>query len=72
MTVEEYHFRHEGPGVDKAGKEAKLAGAKQLQIEPLLDRRPAQLSGGQRQRGAMGRVLFATQNCFSLTSRCRS
>src|SRR5258708_15192618 len=28
-----------------------------LQIENLLDRRPAQLSGGQRQRVAMGRAL---------------
>ena len=28
-----------------------------LQIEPLLDRKPAQLSGGQRQRVAIGRAL---------------
>ncbi|NOX33822.1 MAG: sn-glycerol-3-phosphate ABC transporter ATP-binding protein UgpC [Deltaproteobacteria bacterium] len=31
--------------------------ASMLQIEDLLDRRPAQLSGGQRQRVAMGRAL---------------
>ena len=31
--------------------------AKNLQIDALLDRRPAQLSGGQRQRVAMGRAL---------------
>src|ERR1700677_705000 len=31
--------------------------ARLLQIEPLLDRKPAQLSGGQRQRVAMGRAL---------------
>ncbi len=31
--------------------------ARLLQIEPLLNRRPAQLSGGQRQRVAMGRAL---------------
>jgi multiple sugar transport system ATP-binding protein len=31
--------------------------AKTLQIDVLLDRRPAQLSGGQRQRVAMGRAL---------------
>lgn len=31
--------------------------AKLLQIEHLLDRKPAQLSGGQRQRVAMGRAL---------------
>jgi len=31
--------------------------AKLLQIEPLLERKPAQLSGGQQQRVAMGRAL---------------
>ncbi|CAM3826212.1 sn-glycerol-3-phosphate import ATP-binding protein UgpC [Vibrio aerogenes CECT 7868] len=31
--------------------------AEMLQIEPLLNRKPAQLSGGQRQRVAMGRAL---------------
>jgi multiple sugar transport system ATP-binding protein len=31
--------------------------ARLLQIEPLLDRKPAQLSGGQRQRVAIGRAL---------------
>ncbi|GAB3678762.1 ABC transporter ATP-binding protein [Salinisphaera aquimarina] len=31
--------------------------ARILQIEPLLDRKPAQLSGGQRQRVAIGRAL---------------
>ena len=31
--------------------------AKLLQIEPLLERKPAQLSGGQRQRVAIGRAL---------------
>ncbi|MGP4845821.1 ABC transporter ATP-binding protein [Marinobacter sp. 1Y8] len=31
--------------------------AKLLQIEPLLDRKPAKLSGGQQQRVAMGRAL---------------
>ena len=31
--------------------------ARTLQIEPLLDRKPAQLSGGQRQRVAMGRAI---------------
>ena len=29
-----------------------------LQIEPLLERRPAQLSGGQRQRIALARALY--------------
>ena len=37
--------------------EALARVARLLQIEPLLDRKPAQLSGGQRQRVAMGRAL---------------
>ena len=35
-----------------------------LQIEHLLDRRPAQLSGGQRQRVAMGRALARDPQLF--------
>ncbi len=35
-----------------------------LQIEPLLDRRPAALSGGQRQRVAIGRALVREANVF--------
>ena len=38
--------------------------AKQLQIENLLARRPAQLSGGQRQRVAMGRALVREPKLF--------
>ena len=38
--------------------------AKMLQIEHLLDRRPAQLSGGQRQRVAMGRALARDPQLF--------
>lgn len=38
--------------------------AKLLQIEPLLNRRPAQLSGGQRQRVAMGRALVRDPDVF--------
>ena len=34
-----------------------IATAQQLQIEQLLERRPAQLSGGQRQRVALGRAM---------------
>ncbi len=37
---------------EKVGKAAAM-----LQLEPLLERRPAQLSGGQRQRVAIGRAL---------------
>jgi multiple sugar transport system ATP-binding protein len=38
--------------------------AKILQIEPLLDRKPAQLSGGQRQRVAIGRALVRDVDVF--------
>jgi multiple sugar transport system ATP-binding protein len=38
--------------------------AAMLQIEHLLDRRPAQLSGGQRQRVAMGRALARDPQIF--------
>ena len=52
-------------GVDKMTQAAKLAEvAKQLQIEPLLNRRPGQLSGGQRQRVAMGRALVRDPKLF--------
>jgi len=43
--------------------------AKLLQIEPLLDRKPAQLSGGQRQRVAIGRALVKEVACSCSTSR---
>jgi multiple sugar transport system ATP-binding protein len=38
--------------------------AKMLQIEHLLERKPAQLSGGQRQRVAMGRALARDPKLF--------
>jgi len=38
--------------------------AKMLDIEALLDRRPAQLSGGQRQRVAMGRAMVRDPSVF--------
>jgi multiple sugar transport system ATP-binding protein len=52
-------------GVDAGTQKAKLAEvARQLQIEALLERRPAQLSGGQRQRVAMGRALVRDPKLF--------
>ncbi len=52
-------------GVDQATQDRKLAEvARQLQIEPLLKRRPGQLSGGQRQRVAMGRALVRDPKLF--------
>ncbi|MEO1780445.1 MAG: ABC transporter ATP-binding protein, partial [Pseudomonadota bacterium] len=38
--------------------------AKQLRIDHLLDRKPAQLSGGQRQRVALGRALVRDPQVF--------
>ena len=52
-------------GVDASTQKAKLEKvAAQLQIEALLERRPAQLSGGQRQRVAMGRALVRDPKLF--------
>ena len=52
-------------GIDQATQDAKLAQvASQLQIEPLLHRKPGQLSGGQRQRVAMGRALVRDPKLF--------
>jgi ABC-type sugar transport system ATPase subunit len=40
--------------------------AASLDIEPLLDRRPAELSGGQRQRVALGRAIVREPRAFLL------
>lgn len=51
--------------VPKAARTKRIAEvAAMLQIEHLLDRRPAQLSGGQRQRVAMGRALARDPQIF--------
>jgi multiple sugar transport system ATP-binding protein len=52
-------------GVKKEEIEARVARAAEiLQIEPLLDRKPANLSGGQRQRVAIGRALVRDVDVF--------
>jgi multiple sugar transport system ATP-binding protein len=51
--------------LDTAEVERRIAwAAKLLQIEPLLQRKPAQLSGGQRQRVAIGRALVKKVGVF--------
>jgi multiple sugar transport system ATP-binding protein len=51
--------------VPKVEREKRIGEvAAMLQIEHLLDRRPAQLSGGQRQRVAMGRALARQPQLF--------
>ncbi len=48
----------------KVQNERTLEVARILQLEPYLDRRPAQLSGGQRQRVAIGRALVRKPEVF--------
>ncbi|TPE49604.1 ABC transporter ATP-binding protein [Amaricoccus solimangrovi] len=52
-------------GLPKAEIETRIARAAEiLQIEPLLERKPAALSGGQRQRVAIGRALVRDVDVF--------
>ena len=66
MTVRQnITFGMECRGVPRARRNEAVAHvARLLQIEPLLNRRPAQLSGGQRQRVAMGRALVRDPKLF--------
>ena len=52
-------------GVPRAARAERVrAVARMLELEPLLDRRPAALSGGQRQRVAMGRAMIREPKVF--------
>ena len=66
MTVEEnMGFALRLAGVDKAERHRKvLEAARVLQLEALLDRKPANLSGGQRQRVAIGRAIVRNPKVF--------
>ncbi|WP_318013828.1 ABC transporter ATP-binding protein [Paucibacter sp. DJ2R-2] len=58
-------FPLEMQGWPRERREARVREVAQLlQLEPLLQRRPAQLSGGQRQRVAMGRALARQPQLF--------
>jgi multiple sugar transport system ATP-binding protein len=64
-VAENISFALEMRKMPRAQRKAKVQQvAKLLQIEHLLDRRPAQLSGGQRQRVAMGRALAREPQLF--------
>ena len=60
-------FGLKNAGLPKAEIDKRIKRASEiLQIEPLLDRKPAALSGGQRQRVAMGRALVRGPAAFLL------
>ena len=66
MTVEKnLSFGLRVAGMPKAEIDQRVARAAEiLQIEPLLQRKPAHLSGGQRQRVAIGRALVRDVDVF--------
>jgi multiple sugar transport system ATP-binding protein len=52
-------------GLDRESLQQRVVEvARILELEPYLDRKPAQLSGGQRQRVAMGRAIARSPNAF--------
>ena len=66
MTVDRnlsFGLRVAGMNRDEVARRVKRA-AEILQIEPLLERKPAALSGGQRQRVAIGRALVRDVDVF--------
>ncbi|HJR74734.1 MAG TPA: sn-glycerol-3-phosphate ABC transporter ATP-binding protein UgpC [Luteimonas sp.] len=68
MTVaENLAFGLKLRGHDKAAIASRVAeAAKTLELDALLDRKPAALSGGQRQRVALGRALVRQPQAFLL------
>jgi hypothetical protein len=74
MTVaENMGFALKIAGVNKEERAEGVArGAKLLDLEPYLGRKPKALSGGQRQRVAMGRAIVREPRSSSWTSRCRT
>jgi multiple sugar transport system ATP-binding protein len=68
MSVREnMAFGLRNAGVPKDEIDRRIAdAARVLEIEPLLERKPAQMSGGQRQRVAIGRALVKHPKLFLL------
>jgi multiple sugar transport system ATP-binding protein len=66
MTVREnmsFGLRNMRMAADEITRRVNQA-AKMLEIEPLLERKPAQISGGQRQRVAIGRAIVKEPKLF--------
>jgi multiple sugar transport system ATP-binding protein len=64
-VAENIGFGLEMQGWPRAKREARVQEvARMLQLQSLLERKPAQLSGGQRQRVAMGRALARQPRLF--------
>ncbi|KXP05063.1 ABC transporter ATP-binding protein [Tsukamurella pseudospumae] len=60
-------FALRNAGVSKEDTAKRVAeAAAMLELEPLLDRKPARLSGGQRQRVAMGRAIVRHPKVFAM------
>ncbi len=68
MTVaQNMGFALRNAGMNKADTLARvLEAARMLELEQLLDRKPAKLSGGQRQRVAMGRAIVRRPQVFCM------
>ncbi|WP_433757854.1 ABC transporter ATP-binding protein [Nocardia sp. CA-135398] len=68
MTVaQNMGFALRNAGMNKADTAVRVKeAAKMLELEHLLDRKPAKLSGGQRQRVAMGRAIVRRPQVFCM------
>ncbi|MEV6138561.1 sn-glycerol-3-phosphate ABC transporter ATP-binding protein UgpC [Nocardia sp. NPDC051990] len=68
MTVaQNMGFALRNAGMNKADTAVRVReAAKMLELEQLLDRKPAKLSGGQRQRVAMGRAIVRRPQVFCM------
>ncbi|MGW4364848.1 ABC transporter ATP-binding protein [Nocardia takedensis] len=68
MTVaQNMGFALRNAGMSKADTLTRVTeAAKMLELETLLDRKPAKLSGGQRQRVAMGRAIVRRPRVFCM------
>ncbi len=76
LVMDQFRMWHHIPGINglmrrRAMRKPEIAGrtaeiARQLELDTLLDRRPAGLSGGQRQRVALARALVRDPSLYLL------